>query len=99
VLVPRKTFEQWQGCEIGSHERATDSVCMIAYLMKSIKRAAETQWKPSAECILMVVSLAPPRGYRLSEAAAALNAAGVLAPVYCVGFDAKIEYPKGWRKV
>jgi hypothetical protein len=47
----------------------------------------------------MVVSLPPPRGYRLSEAAAALNAAGVLAPVYCVGFDAKIEYPKGWRKV
>jgi hypothetical protein len=42
--------------------------------------------------------LPPPRGYRLSEAAAALNAAGVLAPVYCVGFDAKIEYPKGWRK-
>jgi hypothetical protein len=40
-----------------------------------------------------------PRGYRLSEAAAALNAAGVLSPVYCVGFDAKIEYPKGWRKV
>lgn len=36
------------------------------------------QRKPSAECILMVVSLPPSRGYRFSEAAAALNVAGVL---------------------
>jgi hypothetical protein len=42
------------------------------------------QRKPSAECILMVVSLPLPRGYRFGEAAAALNAAGVLALPYIV---------------
>ena len=47
------------------------------------------QRKPSAECILMVVSLPPPRGYRFSEAAAALERGrSSSAPVYCVGFDA-----------
>ena len=66
-------------------------------LMKSIKARSGN---PAPSASLMVVSLPPPRGYRVSEAAAALNVAGALAlPHYCVGFDAKIGYPKGWRKV
>jgi hypothetical protein len=64
-------------------------------LMKSIK----AQRKPSAECILMVVSLPPPGGYRLSEAAAALNAAGVLALPYIVPASTpKSNTPRGGGK-
>jgi hypothetical protein len=63
------------------------------------------QRKPSPECILMVVSLPPPRSYRFSEAAAALNAAGVLALLYIVSASTttlrgggKFELAAGARK-
>jgi len=54
------------------------------------------QRKPSAECILMVVSLPPPRGYRFSEAAAALNAAGVLALPSIVSASTPTPRRKVW---